>query len=343
MEKASVIIPTYKPDSNLTILTEKLFEDGFTNIIVVDDGSGEEYSGIFDETKCKGATVISLHENQGKGNAIKAGLLEILKKHPDIIGVITADCDGQHSAEDISQAARLLCENPHSVILGERNMKDKSIPLRLRLRNRLTSFLCRIDTGKSFKDSQTGLRAIPYEYIPFAINVEGKRFEYESNFLADVSKKNIPVKSFEISALFPEGNKTYYKSVKDSARVMSRQLRFTMSSLSFSALDIILFSAFKAMFNTRDPHHVFLSGISARIISGVLNFVVNKKIIFKDSGLIGKQFLKYVAFFIFQMLLSSTAVTMFSSVNVHLELVKICVDTLLFILSYFVQRRWIFK
>lgn len=46
-----VIIPAYKPDETLIEITDKLWAYGCT-IIVVDDGSGEEYQTIFDHVRC---------------------------------------------------------------------------------------------------------------------------------------------------------------------------------------------------------------------------------------------------------------------------------------------------
>ena len=43
-----VVIPAYKPDETLIKITDQLWAYG-CQIIVVDDGSGEEYQGIFDE------------------------------------------------------------------------------------------------------------------------------------------------------------------------------------------------------------------------------------------------------------------------------------------------------
>lgn len=45
-----VIIPAYKPDETLIEITDKLWAYGCT-IIVVDDGSGEEYQTIFDHVR----------------------------------------------------------------------------------------------------------------------------------------------------------------------------------------------------------------------------------------------------------------------------------------------------
>ena len=67
-----VIIPAYKPDQTLVAITDKLWEYG-CQMIVVDDGSGEEYQQIFD--RINDICIVLRHtQNRGKGAAIKTAL-----------------------------------------------------------------------------------------------------------------------------------------------------------------------------------------------------------------------------------------------------------------------------
>ena len=67
-----VIIPAYKPDETICDIADKLWSSG-CKIVVVDDGSGREYSSIFEKIEdiC---TVLHHEENRGKGAAIKTAL-----------------------------------------------------------------------------------------------------------------------------------------------------------------------------------------------------------------------------------------------------------------------------
>lgn len=46
-----IIIPSYEPDEKLPGLLKKLKETGFQNIVLVDDGSGEEYASFLNRQK----------------------------------------------------------------------------------------------------------------------------------------------------------------------------------------------------------------------------------------------------------------------------------------------------
>ena len=56
MEKRiPVIIPAYEPDEKMIRLLQTLQESGIERIIVVDDGSGNEYRNLFEQAKQLGA------------------------------------------------------------------------------------------------------------------------------------------------------------------------------------------------------------------------------------------------------------------------------------------------
>jgi len=220
-----VIISSYRPDYQLNHLFKGLKEAGFENIIVADDGSGEKYSDIYRDLENAGAIVIRHNKNEGKGASIKDSLTYVIKNFPDTPGVVLADGDGQHTPEDILKTSEKLSESNKHIVLGIRNFKNKKIPFSHRRRILFSSFVYRINTGKSLTDCQTGLRGIPHNLIPFAAAVSGTRFEYEANLLKEASEKNIPISEVEISLVFPKGNKVYYRPVQDSARLLKSPQR----------------------------------------------------------------------------------------------------------------------
>ncbi|MBQ4417263.1 MAG: glycosyltransferase, partial [Butyrivibrio sp.] len=123
-----VVIPSLKPDNRLVSLIADLKEQGFRDIVIVDDGSGESYRRFFDDCASLGCTVLTHETNRGKGAALKTGLAWIVK-NPGA-GVVTADADGQHTPADIAKIADALLAHPGSLILGSRD--KKAMPARSR-------------------------------------------------------------------------------------------------------------------------------------------------------------------------------------------------------------------
>ena len=93
------LIPAYKPNENLIYFVQSLEKRGI-EVVVVDDGSGEEYLPLFSQLeKNSNAKIIRFYINQGKGAALKEGLSYLNNIEGDF-AVITLDADGQHSLQD---------------------------------------------------------------------------------------------------------------------------------------------------------------------------------------------------------------------------------------------------
>ena len=67
----SVVLPSLDPDTKLLSVIDGLIEYGFTDIILINDGSKAECSSIFDELKNMNCKVFTHHKNYGKGRALK--------------------------------------------------------------------------------------------------------------------------------------------------------------------------------------------------------------------------------------------------------------------------------
>ena len=100
-----IVIPAYEPDEKLIGLLGELKNAGLSPVIVVDDGSDKEKFGqIFDKAGSEfGAVVLRHAVNMGKGRALKDAFNYCLNEYPDLVGVVTADSDGQHSSTDIKR------------------------------------------------------------------------------------------------------------------------------------------------------------------------------------------------------------------------------------------------
>ncbi|WP_340397857.1 glycosyltransferase [Paenibacillus sp. FSL E2-0202] len=69
----TILIPAYEPDERLLDLILQLHNFQLEPIVLVDDGSGPHYRGIFDMAEAFGCTVLTHEVNLGKGRALKTG------------------------------------------------------------------------------------------------------------------------------------------------------------------------------------------------------------------------------------------------------------------------------
>ena len=198
-----ILIPAYRPDEKFTAFAAVLLEQNMA-VLVVDDGSGPDCDSFFRQAEALGCTVVRHEKNMGKGRAIKTGLQAVKAAFPEAECVITADCDGQHTAESIRTVMRAAAENPQCVILGGRfQEKDSSVPLKSRIGNDFTRGVFRLATGLRIHDTQTGLRAVPAAYIDKMAGLKGERYEYEMNMLLALREYAIPYREVPIPTIYP--------------------------------------------------------------------------------------------------------------------------------------------
>lgn len=359
-EEIAVIIPALDPNDRMISLVGELNTLGFKNIILVDDGSEIKNRSFF--TTCKenyNCKIIRHVVNFGKGAAIKSAFNFILNSRPEIKGAVTVDCDGQHLPQDIDTCAKLAYENPKELILGCRRFDNPEIPFRSRFGNIVTKHLIRLLCGIHVSDTQTGLRGFSTELISeYFANIKGERFEYEMNMLIAARESMIPIREFPIETVYLEENEgSHFNPFLDSIRIYKVFLKFTLSSLSSFLIDILLFSLLGVLLRPWIPedvmifeHFIFggslltlLRTVLSRLISSLYNFFMNKNQVFKNNSSSPAIAVKYYTLCIIQLLLSWLLVDHLLGFITYRTIRKCIIDSLLFVVSFPIQREWVFK
>ena len=89
---------------------------------------------------------------------------------------------------------------------------------------------------------------------------------------------------------------------------------------------------------------IIVSTVLARIFSSYFNFTMNKNFVFNGEKSIRKTIMKYYSLAAIQMCMSAALVAIIWHLLSGSETaIKIIVDTLLFFISYQIQRRWVFR
>lgn len=121
-------------------------------------------------------------------------------------------------------------------------------------------------------------------------------------------------------------------------------IKSSFSSMISALVDLIVFTILTKAFS-REYFYIALSSIIARIISALINFIINKKLVFQSDGNEKKESFYFFILFVIKMLLSSFIVARISVlwVNINQTVIKCIVDFFLFFGSYVIQKRYIFK
>ena len=350
--KIVVLIPSLNPDEKLMDYVEGLLRVGMTHILLVDDGSRQQCQWIFERLEQLPAVTVLHHgENRGKGRALKTGFSWCLEQMPDCLGVVTADSDGQHRPQDTKKVVHSLLEHPESLILGTRDFNEEQVPFKSRYGNRITSVVFALLYGSYLHDTQTGLRGVGRKWLQPLCQLSGERFEYEIRMLIFAARKKIPMKEVRIETIYINDNQeTHFRPVRDSAGIyvvmFSSFLKYLFSSLSASLIDMGLFAllhllVFRGMTLGRN---VFLSTLVARAVSSFYNFLVNRQMVFQAGGNFCKNLLSYYSLVLVQLGCSAGLVWLFTDwLHWPAVVVKALVDTGLFLISFQIQQRWVFR
>lgn len=217
----AIILPSLDPDEKFIRVVDGLVEKGFEHIVIVDDGSDEAHQAPFNRAEAYPQCVVLHHDvNRGKGRALKTAFEYVRREMPDVLGVVTVDGDGQHLAEDIIACGNLMLKQGNKVVLGCRDFDQPGVPPRSVAGNKTTSRMFYLCFGVRISDTQTGLRAIPGSLLDQFINMEGERFEYETNMLIQMKRRGIDFVEQPITTVYdPEDYSSHYHALKDSWRI----------------------------------------------------------------------------------------------------------------------------
>jgi putative flippase GtrA len=335
-----ILIPAYQPGSILTRLVEELnASSAIAAIVVVDDGSGPTYGGVFRSLAVLNKVRVVAHiVNLGKGAALKTGLNHAACAFPECLGVVTADADGQHTAVDILALAAALAAKPRHLTIGCRAF-DTHAPFRSRFGNNLTRHIVRAVTGQKLADTQSGLRAIPLDLIPELLRITSTGYDFELDMLVTCRKLNRPIHQVQIATIYIDNNRSsHFNPLLDSMRIYFVLLRFSAVSLATAGLDNGVFIL--------SMH--FLPQVAAclaigRMVAGTFQFAASRRGVFHSRVPVASALPKFCMLVLLSGILSYLLVeSLVRYGGTRVIPAKLLVESLLFAISFILQRDLVF-
>ncbi len=343
--KVVLLIPALDPDRHLLALLEQMEPIWKGPVLLVDDGSGPEAKEqIFPAAEAMGCVVVRHDHNCGKGRALKTGFSECLKQWPELVGTVTADADGQHLPEDICAVGERLLKSPEALVLGCRDFGKSNVPAKSMLGNRITRTFMRLFCGVGVTDTQTGLRGIPADFMEELLSVDGEGFDFETNMLLETKLCRVAIVEQAIQTVYLQQNRaSHFHPFRDSFRIYAILLKFCAASLAGFCVDITAFAMLSWLLRPLGRMAITAATVSARVLSAGVNYLLNRKLVFKSRKKVRSSAVRYGALCVVQMLASAGLVTVIHEVTLLPAVgIKIVVDLLLFFASFQIQRRWVF-
>lgn len=116
-------------------------------------------------------------------------------------------------------------------------------------------------------------------------------------------------------------------------------IKYIFFAITSFLLDICLFKIIYIVSN-----NIIIASYLARLVSSVYNYLVNKKIVFSYNKKRDNSFIKYFILAVLNVTLSGVLVTfVYDKMSFDVTLIKISIDTLIFVINYFIQKILIFK
>ena len=352
------LIPAYEPDQKILDLAADLEKRGFS-IVIVDDGSGPDYGELFDELS-RNATVLTHESNRGKGAALKTGMRYIEKymAYTEMVltptgemtipgkdaVIVTVDADGQHLPDDVQRVAEIAAARHDALVLGSRAL-DEDVPARSRFGNTVTRHVYSAATGVHVHDTQTGLRAFHRSLIPKLLEIEGDRYEYEINMLLRLAADGVPVIEERIETVYEDNNNgSHFRTFRDSFRVYKEILKFSASSLVSFATDYCMYALLLAAAGAAGiANGLILANIGARLVSGTVNYTLNRKLVFKSRTGFAKSAVQYIL--LAALILAGNTIvlsTLTGTLGINSMVAKLITEIIFFVISWTVQKYVIF-
>lgn len=195
--KLSIIIPCYNEEKTIKPLLNKIFKIKFPiahEIIVIDDGSDINHRELLEEEiKAKKVKFIRLHQNQGKGVAIRIGL-----KYATGDIFVIQDADLEYFPEDLLKLLNPILKWKVNVVYGTRFAKKpkemaKSHYFANRFLTKATNFLYNVNLS----DMETGYKLFTKKILE-KIELNAREFEFEPEITAKIILNGHKIKELPI-------------------------------------------------------------------------------------------------------------------------------------------------
>lgn len=205
--KILIIIPAYNEALNIKKTVEDVKKNTNYDYVVINDCSKDDTKKVCQENNFN---CISLPINYGLTSGIQIGMKYASQNGYDI--AIQFDGDGQHQAKYLKDLVKEIEENKNDVAIGSRFVTQKK-PLTMRmLGNNLITLAIKLTTGKTIKDSTSGMRA--YNKRAIEMFVQNASLTPEPDTIVYMLKKKMKVKEVQVEMKDRECGESYLNPLK---------------------------------------------------------------------------------------------------------------------------------
>ncbi len=195
-----LVLPAFNEEQKIGRVIRGLFEHGYKNIVVVDDGSSDN---TFQEAQAAGATVVRHQINRGQGAALQTGNEFAIKNGAETI--VHFDSDGQFNVVDIATGLELLKNKNLDIVFGSRFLDNRSkIPFfKKYFILPISRFINNFFTGLKLTDVHNGFRIMTRESAQ-KITISQDKMAHNTEIPRQVKDNNLRYGELPVEVVYLE-------------------------------------------------------------------------------------------------------------------------------------------
>lgn len=231
IKKLSIVIPCYNEQNTIQAILKEIESVNLgaikKEIIIVDDYSKDKTRSLLKKLNPKQYTIILQDYNQGKGAAVKRGLMATTG---DI--VIIQDADLEYDPQDYHKLIYPIQRGQADVVYGSRFIGGEPrriIYYRNQVANKFLTGLSNMFTGLNLTDMETCYKIFKGDLIrDIAPSLKSKRFGFEPEVTARVARSKVRV--YEVGIAYYGRSKEEGKKIgmRDGVNAIGQILKYNL-------------------------------------------------------------------------------------------------------------------
>lgn len=239
MKKVAIVIPCYQESRSIkkNVETVKQYLKDINqyhfDIVLVNDGSKDNTLEIINSIK--DIHVVTYPINQGKGHAVKEGLIYSLNNLKSDY-LIFMDADLSTHLPAIDDSLKLL-EQGNDMALASRYDKESKMPIKQPLKRRFISKCARMLIKmmfcfKDIKDTQCGFKAMNKDTVSLIVSkAKMERFSFDVEYMYIAKLNNKTYKSFPV--VWNDDNNSTVATFSSSVRAFKDLFKIKRNKKSY--------------------------------------------------------------------------------------------------------------
>jgi glycosyltransferase involved in cell wall biosynthesis len=214
-----IVIAAYNEEQRVAKTVQGVLKQGYTNVIVVDDGSRDN---TFQEALQAGATVLRHAINRGQGAGLRTGVNYALENKAEYI--IHYDADGQFHPEEIKDVLKPVQEGTADIALGSRFLGNaNNISNAKTFTLKLGIYVTAIFSGIKLTDSHNGFRAMNRTTAK-KIRITFDRMEHASEIIEEIATHKLKYTEVPVTVEYHEAGQSSWRSISMGIRLIAKKV-----------------------------------------------------------------------------------------------------------------------